>query len=153
MRKSIKFLLIVLAGIALSSCNLFKDKDPNYQLSDLQHLWQEVNKEHFVRFTSEQAGEAGYFLGREWDNKEWDDPDMTFEEFLIWNREQLGHPCNGWFQYKLETKGDFEEIHFMDNGGAEIPKEYVVSVLTSEKLEYYEQGNKNRKFSFVRVAD
>ena len=119
-------------------------------------MWLETNvtnKQHYVRFTTEKAQDAGYFLGREWNDNEWDDPDMTYEEFLIWNRDQLGHPGNGWFEYQLETKGDLHEIHFMDNGGADIPKEYIVSVLTDTKLEYYEKDNKNRKFTYEKVVE
>ena len=99
-----------------------------------------------MRFTEEKADEAGYLLGREWDDADWEDPDMTFEEFLIWNREQLGHLVNGWFQYKMEGSGNLTEIHFMDNGGAEIPKIYVISKLTDTDLEYYEKEYKNIKY-------
>ena len=128
---NVKVLLVAVLGIALSSCSLIGGGEtPEYRVADLQGLWLENNTEHYVRFTTEQSDETGYLLGREWDEADWDDPDMTAEEFLIWNREQLGHPGNGWFKYKLETKGDLTEIHLMDNEGAEIWKNYVVSKLT-----------------------
>ena len=155
MRKNYFLALVALVGLVFTGCNPFGNT-PEYQLSDLQALWLETNvtnKQHYVRFTTEKAQDAGYFLGREWNDNEWDDPDMTYEEFLIWNRDQLGHPGNGWFEYQLETKGDLHEIHFMDNGGADIPKEYIVSVLTDTKLEYYEKDNKNRKFTYEKVVE
>lgn len=153
--KAFKFLLVAIAGIVLSSCSLLGggDKEPSYQLSSLQALWLENNTQHYVRFTTEQSNETGYLYGREWDEAEWEDPDMTAEEYLIWNREQLGYPGNGWFKYKFETVGNLTEIHFMDNGGAEIPKEYIVSKLTSTDLEYYEKDHKSSKFYFSKVVE
>ena len=71
---------------------------------------------------------------------------------LIDARQELGHPGNGWFKYQFETKGNLTEIHLMDNGGAEIPKVYVVSKLTSTELQYYEKDHKNIKFSFSKVV-
>ena len=150
---NVKVLLVAVLGIALSSCSLIGGGEtPEYRVADLQGLWLENNTEHYVRFTSEQSDEVGYLLGREWDEADWDDPDMTAEEYLIWNREQLGHPGNGWFKYKLETKGDLTEIHLMDNEGGEIPKSYVVSKLTSTELQYYEKDRKTNKFYFSKVV-
>ena len=155
MRKIYLFALVALAGLAFTGCNPFGNT-PEYQLSDLQALWLETNvtnKQHYVRFTTEKAQDAGYFLGREWNDNEWDDPDMTYEEFLIWNREQLGHPGNGWFKYKLETSGTLTEIHLMDNEGAEIPKVYVVSKLTDTDLVYYDKEHQSIKFYFTKVVE
>jgi len=147
------FLIAALVGVAFSSCSLLGgDKNPQFKLSDLQGYWQEVNTEHYVRFTTEKSDENPYLLGYEWDDADWEDPDMTFEEFLLWNREELGHPGNGWFKYHFETKGDLHEIHLMDNQGAEEPKEYIVSTLTSEKLVYYEKEHKNLVHSFSKVV-
>ena len=156
MKKLFYWTLVVLVSIAFSSCSLFgggKSNNPSFQLSDLQGLWEENNTEHYVRFTTERAEEYPYFVGLEWDNADWNDPDMTFEEFLIWNRYELGHLVNGWFQYKFETNGNLTEIHFMDNGGAEIPKIYIVSTLTDTKLEYYEKDYKSHKFYFTKVVE
>lgn len=115
--------------------------DPEYRLSDLQALWQENGTEHFVRFTTEQSDEAKYLYGREWDEAE-----DVYEEDL----KPYG---NGWFKYLFETTGrNLTEIHLMDNGGAEIPKVYVVTKLTNTDLEYYEKDNKNIKFSFSKVV-
>lgn len=141
-----KLLLVAILGVALSSCNMLPEQ-PEYRLSDLQALWLENGTEHYVRFTTEQSDEAGYQYGREWDEAE----DIT-EQDLIDARQELGHPGNGWFKYQFETKGNLTEIHLMDNGGAEIPKVYVVSKLTSTELEYYEKDHKNIKYSFSKVV-
>ena len=151
MKKSFKFILIALVGIVLASCNMINNS-PSFQLSDLQGLWQENGTQKYVRFTTEQSDETGYLYGREWNDAEWDDPDMTYEEYLIWNREKLGHPGNGWFKYLFETTGNLTEIHLMDNGGAEIPKVYVVSKLTDTDLVYYEKEYPSIKFNFTKVV-
>ncbi len=150
-----KILLLAWVGIALAGCNLF-NKPTEFQLSDLQGLWQETTRpglQNYVRFTTENSDEAGYLYGREWDDAEWDDPEMTYEEFLIWNREQLGFPGNGWFKYKFERTGSLTEIHLMDNGGAEIPKVYVVTLLTDTDFSYYEKDHKSIKFTFTKVVE
>ena len=118
---------------------MFNNK-PEYQLSDLQGLWLENNTEHYVRFTKEQSDETGYLYGREWDEAE----DITEDDLLP--------KGNGWFKYLFETTGSLTEIHLMDNGGAEIPKVYVVTVLTDTELSYYEKDHKSIKFSFSKVV-
>ena len=148
-----KLLLVAILGVALSSCNMLPEQ-PEYRLSDLQALWLENGDTvvgHHVRFTTEQSDETGYLYGREWNDNEWYD-EGSYEEFLIEQRERQGYPGNGWFKYQFETKGNLTEIHLMDNGGAEIPKVYVVSKLTSTELQYYEKDHKNIKFSFSKVV-
>ena len=135
-----KFILIALIGVVLASCSFLGGNTPSFQLSDLQALWQENGTKHYVRFTTEQSDETGYLYGREWDEAQ-----DIFEEDL----QQHG---NGWFKYEFKTTGDLTEIHLMDNGGAEIPKVYVVSKLTDTALEYYEKENKKAKFSFSKVV-
>lgn len=140
--KAFKFLLVALAGIVLSSCSLLGggDKEPSYQLSSLQALWLENNTQHYVRFTTEQSNETGYLYGREWD-----EADDIYEEDLL-------PQGNGWFKYKFESNGGLHELHLMDNGGAEIPKEYIVSKLTDTDLEYYEKDYKSIKYRFSKVV-
>lgn len=140
MRKSIQFLVLTFVAVALASCDMFNKTTPSYQLSDLQGLWQENNTEHYVRFTKEQSDETGYLYGREWDEAE----DITEDDLLP--------KGNGWFKYLFETTGSLTEIHLMDNGGAEIPKVYVVTVLTDTELSYYEKDHKSIKFSFSKVV-
>lgn len=140
MRKIYYLALVALVGIAFSSCNMLGPSQPEYRLSDLQALWLENGTEHYVRFTTEQSDEQKYLYGREWDEAE-----EVYEEDL----KPYG---NGWFKYLFETTGSLTEIHLMDNGGAEIPKIYVVSKLTSTELEYYEKDRKNNKFAFSKVV-
>ena len=140
--KAFRIVLVALAGIALSSCSLFGggDKEPSYQLSALQALWLENNTQHYVRFTTEQSNETGYLYGREWDEAE-----------DIYEEDLLPHG-NGWFKYKFESNGGLHELHLMDNEGAEIPKEYIVSKLTDTDLEYYEKDYKSIKYRFSKVV-
>ncbi|MBQ6790278.1 MAG: hypothetical protein IJP76_02345 [Paludibacteraceae bacterium] len=135
-----KFLLLAWLGIALAGCNLF-NKPTEFQLSDLQGLWQENKTMHYVRFTTENSEETGYLYGREWD-----EADDVFEEDLVFHG-------NGWFKYKFEKNGNLTEIHLMDNGGAEIPKIYVVTLLTDTDLSYYEKDHKSIKFTFTKVVE
>lgn len=136
--KAFRIFCIALFGIAVCSCT---PNAPSFNLSDLQGLWQENNTEHFVRFTTEQSDEAGYLYGREWDEAE-----------DIYEEDLLPHG-NGWFKYLFETNGNLTEIHLMDNGGAEIPKVYIVSKLTSTTLEYYEKDHKSISFSFQKMVE
>ena len=143
MKKSIQFLFLAFVAVALASCDMFNKTTPSYQLSDLQGLWLEnddVTFGHYVRFTKEQSEETGYLYGREWDEAE----DITEDDLLP--------KGNGWFKYLFETTGSLTEIHLMDNGGAEIPKVYVVTVLTDTELSYYEKDHKSIKFSFSKVV-
>lgn len=142
MKKLHYLALAAVVGIALSSCSLMGGggNTPSFNLRDLQALWQENNTEHFVRFTTEQSDEAGYLYGREWDEAE-----DIYEE-------DLKPQGNGWFKYEFKTTGDLTEIHLMDNGGAELPKVYVVSKLTETELSYYEKDHTSIKFNFSKVV-
>ena len=141
MKKSFKFILIALVGLSLASCDMFNKNTPSYQLSDLQGLWEENNTQHYVRFTTEQSDERGYLYGREWDEAQ----DIT--------EADLQPKGNGWFKYLFETSGSLTEIHLLDNGGAEIPKVYVVTKLTTDELEYYEKDQKSNKFYFSKIIE
>lgn len=141
-----KILLLAWVGIALAGCNLF-NKPTEFQLSDLQGLWQENKTMHYVRFTTENSEETGYLYGREWDEAE-----DIYEKDLLDFLAEYGIHGNGWFKYKFEKNGNLTEIHLMDNGGAEIPKVYVVTLLTDTDLSYYEKDHKSIKFSFSKVV-
>ena len=146
MKKFYQLAIAALVGIALNSCGLLGgggsgSNDPEFKQSDLYGLWEENNTQHYVRFTKEQSDEAGYLYGREWNEAE-----DVFEE-------DLKEHGNGWFKYELKTTGTLTEIHLMDNGGAEIPKVYIVSKLTDSALEYYEKDRVSSKFYFSKVAE
>lgn len=141
-----KFLCLVLLGMVMTSCF---NNQPTFYLKDLQGLWQENNTEHYVRFTTEQSDEAGYLYGREWDESE-----DIYEQDLLDYLSKYGIHGNGWFKYLFETDNQkLTEIHLMDNGGAEIPKIYVVTKLTSTTLEYYEKDHKTISFSFQKMVE
>ena len=144
MKKFYYFALVALIGIAFSSCSLLGgDKAPSFQLSDLQGYWEENNTEHYVRFTTEKSDEAKYLYGYEWNLAD----DVTEQDVLA------EKPGNGWFKYWFETEnGGLHEIHLMSNGGAEIPKNYIVTKLTDTQLEYYEKDKKSNKFYFTKIA-
>jgi hypothetical protein len=156
--KQFKLLLIALCGLFLASC--VPSEKPTFYLHDLQGLWLEngdTKVGHYVRFTTEQSDENPYLYGREWTESEWDDPDMTFEEFLIWNREKIGHPGNGWFKYLFESDDQkLTEIHLMDIGPAEQPKIYTVTKLSSTTLEYYDKDHVNNatyRHSYEKITE
>lgn len=151
MKKFYHLALVAIVACVLSSCNMLNGNQPEYKLGDLLGLWQETNvtdKEHYVRFTDENSDENPYLLGREWDEEE-----DIFESDLLEQRARDSYPGNGWFKYWLEKSGELTEIHLMDNGGAEIPKIYVVTKLTDTALEYYEKDHKTSKFAFERVVE
>lgn len=147
MKSKIKLILIAVIGMALGGCNFGHTNDPTFEMNDLYGYWLQDNTEHYVRFTNELSDENPYRYGYEWD-----EADEVFESDVLKEREDVGRPGNGWFKYWLEEKGDLHEIHLMSNDGAEIPKEYIVAVLTDDRLEYYEKDNKNHRTCFSRVV-
>ena len=120
--RTILFSTLACIMIAMTSC-FGSSEEPTFMENDLLGLWQETGTEAYVRFTSEQDEAGEYKYGREWNESE-----DIFESDL----QPYG---NGWFKYKL-VKSDLTEIHLMDNGGAEVPKVYVVTKLTAGDLEY-----------------
>ena len=128
MRKSIlRIALVAMVGAVVASCSL--GTEPTFQENDLLGLWQEDDKEAFVRFTAEKDSTGVYKYGCEWNEGE-----GVFESDLT----KYG---NGWFKWKL-VKADLTEIHLMENGGADIPKVYTVRKLTDTEL-LYEDDFKN----------
>lgn len=143
MKKLYYLALAAVVGIALSSCSMMGGggNTPAFKLSDLQGLWEENNTQHYVRFTTEQSNEAGYLYGREWNEAE----DISEDDLTPYG--------NGWFKYKFETTdGGLHELHLMENGGAEIPKEYIVSKLTSSEMTYYEKDYPSKKYYFSKMV-
>ena len=138
MRKIDYLALVALVAIAFTGCKE-NTNEPEFRLTDLQGLWLEDNTEHYVRFTDEKSDETDYLYGREWH----EDEDYTEADLKPYGM--------GWFKYKFEKNGNLTEIHLMDNGGAEIPKIYVVTKLTDADLEYYEKDYKSNKYSFSRI--
>lgn len=136
MKTSIKHLsILAVIIIAMTSC-FNTIEEPTFVETDLLCLWQEKGTEVYVRFTNEKDNTGEYKYGREWDESE-----DVFESDLL----PYG---NGWFKYKL-VKSDLTEIHLMDNGGAELPKVYVVTKLTAGNLEYKDNFGTTHVFEKV----
>ena len=135
-----RIVLSVLAVVAIAMTACFgpgpNPEEVEFKQADLLGLWQEQNTEVFVRFTNEAEESGEYHYGREWDESE-----DVFESDL----KPYG---NGWFKYKL-VKSDLTEIHLMDNGGAEVPKIYVVTKLTAGDLEYKDNFGTTHVFEKV----
>lgn len=150
MKNKLFLLLMAIMAVVLSSC---RPDTPSFQLEDLQGLWQRNNTNEFVRFTTEQSDEAGYLYGREWN----EDEDVHESDLYVYVKDQNGQDSlvygNGWFKYKFASQGDLTEIHLMENGGAEIPKEYVVDILTDSHLEYHQKEYTSIKYYFNKVAE
>ena len=127
--------ILVVVAIMMTSCFGSSD-EPDFVEADLLGLWQETGTEAYVRFTSEKDDTGEYKYGREWNESE-----DTFESDL----KPYG---NGWFKYKL-VKSDLTEIHLMDNGGAEVPKIYVVTKLTDTVLQYKDDFGTTHSFDKV----
>lgn len=126
---------LVVIAVAMTSC-FGPSNEPDFVEANLLGLWQETGTEAYVRFTNEQDDKGEYKYGREWDESE-----DIFESDL----KPYG---NGWFKYKL-VKSDLTEIHLMDNGGAEIPKIYVVTKLTDTALQYKDDFGTTHSFDKV----
>ena len=133
--RTILFSTLACIAIAMTSC-YGSSEEPTFVENDLLGLWQETGTEAYVRFTSEKDDTGEYKYGREWDESE-----DTFESDL----KPYG---NGWFKYKL-VKSDLTEIHLMDNGGAEVPKIYVVTKLTDTVLQYKDDFGTTHSFDKV----
>lgn len=121
----------------MTSC-FGSSEEPTFAENDLLGLWQETGTEAYVRFTSEKDDTGEYKYGREWDESE----DIFESDLLPYG--------NGWFKYKL-VQSDLTEIHLMDNGGAEVPKVYVVTKLTDTELQY--KDNFGTTHSFDKVVE
>ena len=119
----------------MTSC-FGSSEEPTFAENDLLGLWQETGTEAYVRFTSEQDEAGEYKYGREWDESE----DIFESDLLPYG--------NGWFKYKL-VQSDLTEIHLMDNGGAEVPKIYVVTKLTDTALQYKDDFGTTHSFDKV----
>ena len=133
MKKRIVF-LSVLAVIALTMTSCWNVPEEVFDEANLLGKWIKDDATgldsvpvEFVRFTDELDPTREYKYGRQWNVSE-----DIYEEDL----KPYG---NGWFKYKL-VKSDLTEIHLMDNGGADIPKVYVVVKLNEYELQYEDGG-------------
>ena len=136
-QRSLVVVFLVVIAVAMTSC-FGPSNEPDFVEADLLGLWQETGTEAYVRFTSEKDDTGEYKYGREWNESE----DIFESDLLPYG--------NGWFKYKL-VQSDLTEIHLMDNGGAEVPKVYVVTKLTDTELQY--KDNFGTTHSFDKVVE
>lgn len=135
-RKLILSIVLAMVAIAMTSCFGPNSEEPTFKPADLLGLWQEEGTEAFVRFTDEADESGEYSYGRQWDEG---------EDILESDLKPYG---NGWFKYKL-VQSDLTEIHLMDNGGADIPKVYVIVKLTDTELQYKDEFGAITKFEKI----
>ena len=135
-RKLIFSIVLAMVAIAMTSCFGPNSEEPTFKPADLLGLWQEDGTEAFVRFTDEADESGEYNYGRQWDEG---------EDILESDLKPYG---NGWFKYKL-VQSDLTEIHLMDNGGADIPKVYVIVKLTDTELQYKDEFGAITKFEKI----
>ena len=141
MKKKISFVsILAIVAIAMTSCFTNPEPEVVFTEADLLGLWgrgkaagQDSVPVKFVRFTGEIDESGEYKYGRQWDESE-----DIYEE-------DLKPSGTGWFKYKL-VKNDLTEIHLMDNGGADIPKVYVVEKLTEYELKYKDDFGKTHHY-------
>jgi hypothetical protein len=166
MKKISKLVLLAVASLTLFSCGGGRSSEPSFYLSDLQGLWQDTkDTTHYVRFTNEKSDEPNYLYGREWTEADdvyeedlykyvYTEDSVNLGDTTILQRDSMLVPTygNGWFKYWLETKGDLHEIHLMDNNGAEIPKEYIVTLLTKSRLEYKDKDG-YKTYAFEKIVE
>ncbi len=158
MKKVLVFAAILAIAAGFVSC---QREASTFAKEDLVGRWQAPSGDtlQFMVFQADIAptpdGLTGEFrYGYEWDmndHKGWDDSQGTYEDFLFTPIEDRGaYHGNGWFVWKLETNGDFIYVNFMNNGGADIPKSYKVTVLTGSSLTYKDDFGTTHSFTKVK---
>ena len=158
MKKVLVFAAILAIAAGFVSC---QRETSTFAKEDLIGRWQAPSGDtlQFMVFQADIAptpdGLTGEFrYGYEWDmndHKGWDDSQGTYEDFLFTPIEDRGaYHGNGWFVWKLETNGDFIYVNFMNNGGADIPKSYKVTVLTGSSLTYKDDFGTTHSFTKVK---
>ena len=125
--------VLAIIAIVMTSCFLNPEPEVVFEEANLLGLWQEEGTEAFVRFTTEADDSGEYKYGRQWDEGE----DVGESDLKPYG--------NGWFKYKL-VKNNLTEIHLMDNGGADIPKVYIVQKLTEYELKYKDDFGKTHHY-------
>ena len=135
--------VLAIIAIVMTSCFLNPEPEVVFEEANLLGLWgrdkiagQDSVPVKFVRFTGEIDESGEYKYGRQWDESE----DVGESDLQPYG--------NGWFKYKL-VKNNLTEIHLMDNGGAEIPKVYVVVKLTDTELQYKNELGTVTKFEKI----
>lgn len=134
MKNRIVFLsVLAIIAVVMTSCWNVPEPEVVFEEANLLGLWQEEGTEAFVRFTTEADNSGEHKYGRQWNEGE----DVGESDLQPYG--------NGWFKYKL-VKNNLTEIHLMDNGGADIPKVYIVQKLTEYELKYKDDFGKTHHY-------
>ena len=158
MKKVLVFAAFLAIAAGFVSC---QREAATFAKEDLVGRWQAPSGDtlQFMVFQPDIAPTPGdlsgeFRYGYEWDmndHKGWDDSQGTYEDYLLTPIEDRGaYHGNGWFAWKLETNGDFIYVNFMNNGGADIPKTYKVTVLTRTSLIYKDDFGTTHSFTKVK---
>ncbi len=128
-------LLMAIMAVMFTGC-IFVPETDEYNELDLVSRWKapsDVAPEsdfQYCVFQSDKDETGEYRLGYMWD-----EGDEVYESDLTY----LG---NGWFKWKL-TGDELVEIHLMENGGAQIPKYYTITMLNEVTLTYEDSFGKS----------
>lgn len=158
MKKVLVFAAVLAIAAGFVSC---QREASTFAKEDLIGRWQAPSGDtlQFMVFQHDIAptpeGLSGEFrYGYEWDmneHKGWDDSQGTYEDFLFTPIDENGaFHGNGWFVWKLDPNGNFILVNLMNNGGAEIPKPYKVTVLTGSSLTYKDDFGTFHSFTKIK---
>ena len=99
--------------------------------------WQnDSNPGEYWVYSTETDSTGNYQYGHTWDEND----DVSESDLTPYG--------NGWFKWQL-VKTDLTQIHLMENGGAEIPKVYTVTSLTTSELVYKDDYGTTHYYSKV----
>lgn len=145
MKKLLFVLVLALAAIGLSSCDMFNKEEAYGTEAQLIGKWQNEKNTGWHRvFLSETVkleNDSADYSGYKW-GKEWHEDEGVYEDDLT----DYG---NGWFMWK-KTGKDLFEIEFMEYDFARIPQENTITLLNDTRLEFTAQDG--RKYQFNKVV-
>ena len=145
MTKYFKYVFFALLAVAFTGCEMFSNKKAEpYSQTALHGLWLEEGTQHYMRFLDQKADTSTF----EW-GKDWHEDQKVYEDRL----KDYG---DGWFKYQLkyvDNQNKLTQINMMDNGGAEIPQAYIVTTLTSKRLEFYKEGYPKEKQYYNKATE
>lgn len=136
--KRILYSLVIVSVVLLgfNSCDGFGSADFEEDL--LIGKWEnDRNPGEYWVYTTQTDDSGDYQYGHTWDEN-----DDVYESDLT----PYG---NGWFKWQI-VKSDLTQIHLMENGGADIPKIYTITELTTTHLTYKDSFGNRTYFTKVK---
>ena len=131
---SLAIVSVVLLGF--NSCDGFGSA--NFEEDLLIGKWEkDSNPGEYWVYTTQTDDSGDYQYGHTWDEN-----DDVYESDLT----PYG---NGWFKWQI-VKSDLTQIHLMENGGADIPKIYTITELTTTHLTYKDRFGNRTYFTKVK---